>query len=80
MRLQGKGLLLGLWSPLAHPYEVKGVALGPACPSRSNLHLGPFDAEADLFPFVSALSLSTSLSAHLATAGWKTSHFRSCAI
>jgi hypothetical protein len=56
VRLQGKGLLPGLQSPLALPMKV-GVALAEPVQSRSNLH-HRLDAEADLFPFVRAKPLN----------------------
>jgi hypothetical protein len=56
VRLQGKGLLLGLRSPLAFLMKL-GVALAQPVQSRFDPHQG-FDAEADLFPFVRAKPLN----------------------
>ena len=56
VRLQGKGLLLGLRSPLAFLMKL-GVALAQPVQSRFDLHHG-LDAEADLFPFVCAKPLN----------------------
>jgi hypothetical protein len=56
VRLQGKGLLLGLRSPLALLMKL-GVALAQPVQSRFDPHHG-FDAEADLFPFVRAKPLN----------------------
>ena len=56
VRLQGKGLLLGLRSPLALLMKL-GVALAQPVQSRFDPHHG-LDAEADLFPFVRAKPLN----------------------
>ena len=61
----GKGLLLGLRSPLAFLMKL-GVALAQPVQSRFDPHHG-FDAEADLFPFVRAKPLNQLVGA-LATA------------
>ena len=65
VRLQGKGLLLGLRSPLALLMKL-GVALAQPVQSRFDPHHG-LDAEADLFPFVRAEPLNQLVGA-LATA------------
>jgi hypothetical protein len=61
----GKGLLLGLRSPLALLKKL-GVALAQPVQSRFDPHHG-LDAEADLFPFVRAKPLNQLVGA-LATA------------
>ena len=52
----GKGLLPGLWSPLALLLKL-GVALVQPVQSRFDPHHG-LDAEADVFPFVRAKPLN----------------------
>ena len=78
VRLQGKGLLLGLRSPLALLIKL-GVALAQPVQSRFDPHHG-LDAEADLFPFVRAKPLNQLVGA-LATAELenegRSSHVRS---
>ena len=56
VRLQGKGLLLGLRSPLARLMKL-AVPLVQPVQSRFDPHHG-LDAEADLFPFVHAKPLN----------------------
>ena len=78
VRLQVKGLLLGLRSPLALLMKL-AVALAQPVQSRFDPHHG-LDAKADLFPFVGAKPLNQLVGALEKRRSWKARSFKSCAI
>ena len=77
VRLQRKGLLLGLRRPLALVMKL-GVALAQPVQSRFDPHHG-LDAEADLVPFVRAKPLNQLVGARQRWS-WKARSLKSCAI